>query len=49
MVSFDCPWCEEPAALPLPLADEAEASFTCPDCGTAVDWADEPVALDLAA
>lgn len=49
MASLECPWCEEATALPLPLPEEPEASFTCGACGTTVDWAEEPVALDLAA
>jgi endogenous inhibitor of DNA gyrase (YacG/DUF329 family) len=49
MVSVECPWCEEAAVLPFPLPDEPGASFTCADCGTSIDWAAEPVALDLAA
>ena len=49
MVSFDCPWCEETAPVPFPLPEEPDGSFTCRDCGTTIDWAEEPVALDLAA
>ncbi len=49
MVTIDCPWCEEVALLPFPQPEDREASFTCLECGTTVDWVDEPVALDLAA
>ncbi len=49
MVVVDCPWCEETAHLPFPLPEEPEASFSCAVCGTSIDWADEPVVLDLAA
>jgi endogenous inhibitor of DNA gyrase (YacG/DUF329 family) len=49
MVTLECPWCEEAAPVPFPLPDEPEASFSCAECGTTVAWADEPVALDLAA
>jgi hypothetical protein len=49
MVTLECPWCEEASLLPFPLPDEAEASFDCRECGTTIDWAVEPVALDLAA
>jgi hypothetical protein len=49
MVQIDCPWCEEASSVPFPLPDEPEASFRCVDCGTTIEWAEEPVALDLAA
>ena len=49
MVTIDCPWCEEAALLPFLPPEEPEASFTCLECGTTIDWAEEPVALDLAA
>ena len=49
VITIDCPWCQETAQLPFPLPEEADASFTCRDCGTTIAWADEPVALDLAA
>jgi len=49
MVSLECPWCEDTAPLPFPLPDEPQASFCCVDCGTTIDWADEAVALDVAA
>ncbi len=49
MVSIDCPWCEETALLPFPLTEEQDASFTCADCGTTIEWVDEPVSLELAA
>lgn len=49
MIGIDCPWCEETASLPFPLPEDVAASFTCSDCGTTIEWADEPVELDLAA
>jgi sarcosine oxidase delta subunit len=49
MVTIDCPWCEETAQLPFPLPDEAGATFSCTDCGIDIEWAEEPLALDLAA
>jgi len=49
MVTIDCPWCEEAALLLFPQPEEPEASFTCSDCGTTIDWVEEPVQLDLAA
>ncbi len=49
MVSIECPWCQDTALVPFPLPEETEASFTCTDCGTTVEWAEEPVTLDLAA
>ena len=49
MVTIDCPWCDEAAHLPFPLPADPEASFSCADCGTTIDWAEEPAALDLAA
>ena len=49
MVLMTCPWCEEDALLALRELQEAEASFTCPECGTTVAFVEEPVALDLAA
>lgn len=49
MVIIDCPWCEEAALLPFPPPEGHEAPFTCADCGTTIDWVEEPVELDLAA
>ena len=49
MPTIDCPWCQAASQLPFPLPDQPEASFSCPECGTSIDWAEEPVALDLAA
>lgn len=49
MVDFECPWCKDAVALPFPLPDDPQASFHCTDCGTTIDWADEPAVLDLAA
>ena len=49
MVAITCPWCEEDALLVLPDIQASRASFTCADCGTTVEFAEEAVALDLAA
>ena len=49
MVSFECPWCGDATHLPYPLPEDPEAAFTCVACGTTIEWAEEPVALDLAA
>lgn len=49
MVALTCPWCEEDALLVLPEAQEPRASFTCAECGTTVEFAEEAVALELAA
>jgi hypothetical protein len=49
MITIDCPWCEEEARLPFPWPEEPQASFTCADCGTTLDFVEEQVALDLAA
>jgi len=50
MVTLTCPWCDEEEVLSFAALDEAEATFTCPDCGTSVRIVDAPAAeLDLAA
>ena len=49
MIDITCPWCEEPGVLPFPELEEPEASFSCPECGTTVEFVEEPVAFDLAA
>jgi len=50
MVAITCPWCEEDARLALAEVQDAEASFSCAECGTRVDFVEEPpVPLDLAA
>ena len=50
MVTISCPWCHEDESFALSDDDEAEASFTCPDCGTSVVFVEETTAaLDLAA
>ena len=49
MVSIDCPWCEEAVLLPFPQTEEPDAPFICADCGTTIDWVEEPVSLELAA
>ena len=42
-----CPWCDEDAAG---LIEDIETEpYRCPACGTCVDLAEEPVALDIAA
>jgi hypothetical protein len=49
MIELSCPWCEETGPLPFPELREPGASFTCAECGTSVEFVEEPVALDLAA
>lgn len=49
MVDITCPWCEEPGTLRFPELEEPEAYFSCTQCGTVIEFADEPVALDMAA
>ena len=50
MVDVTCPWCEQDVALSLSTMREPQVSFTCLECGTSVDWVDEPVAeFELAA
>ncbi len=50
MVTVTCPWCEEDDLIAWADAQEAEASFTCAECGTSIAFVDEPaIALDLAA
>ena len=49
MIDITCPWCEEEAPLPLAELQTPEASFTCDDCGTTVDFVEDAVELDLAA
>ncbi len=49
MVDIACPWCEESGLLPFLELDAPETEFTCADCGTTVEFVDEPAALDLAA
>ncbi|MFV2062147.1 MAG: hypothetical protein ACC726_01380 [Chloroflexota bacterium] len=50
MVIIDCPWCQQDEPLDLKTAQEPQASFTCPDCGTSVQFVEEPlIALDPAA
>ena len=49
MIEITCPWCEEEALLPWLELREPEATFTCADCGTTVDFSEQSVELDLAA
>ena len=50
MVTITCPWCEQDEPLELSAMKEPGATFRCPDCGTSVQFVDEPVrALDPAA
>ena len=50
MVALSCPWCEEPSLLAFLDLSDAEAAFTCPDCGTSVEFVDEAETdLELAA
>jgi hypothetical protein len=46
---MSCPWCEEEDLLVLPEVQEPRASFSCAECGTTVDFAEDVVALDIAA
>jgi hypothetical protein len=47
MVTFDCPWCTEPADLRGPGLDE----LACDSCGIAIEIAPDPVRerIELAA
>ena len=49
MVTIECPWCVEAAELPLPLPEDVAATFSCTGCGISIEWAEEPLSLDLAA
>lgn len=50
MVTITCPWCAEEAPLAFDELDAPEATFRCPDCGTAVAIVDDAAAaMDLAA
>ena len=50
MVTITCPWCDEDELYTWLSMAEPEASFTCSDCGTVIEFADEAApALDLAA
>ena len=44
MVTGTCPWCEEDELLEWADGQEAEASFTCSECGTSIALVDETVA-----
>jgi uncharacterized protein (DUF983 family) len=39
MVTFDCPWCAEPAMTETPVTHD----LTCEACGVHVDLAPDPV------
>ncbi|MGZ8437030.1 MAG: hypothetical protein ACXWXR_00655 [Candidatus Limnocylindrales bacterium] len=39
MVTFECPWCAEPAMVEAPESDE----LTCEACGVRADLAPDPV------
>ena len=50
MVTITCPWCEQDEPFELMSFLEPEVTFSCPDCGTSVQFVAEPaVALELAA
>ena len=49
MVDITCPWCQETGVLPFLELEEPEVSFTCADCGTTVEFSEEPAAFELAA
>ena len=50
MVTITCPWCEQQEQVQFDIMDGAETSFTCPECGTSVEFVEEPmIALDPAA
>jgi transcription elongation factor Elf1 len=44
MITFDCPWCAEPAMVETADADE----LTCNACGVRADLASDPVAERIA-
>lgn len=50
MVTISCPWCDEDELFAwLALADP-DATFTCSDCGTSIEFDDAAMAeLDIAA
>ena len=50
MVTITCPWCEEEALLTFTDTEGPDTRFSCADCGTSVEFVEEPpAALDLAA
>jgi hypothetical protein len=50
MVAITCPWCEDEGLLAYTELELPETTFTCAECGTTVDFVDEPgETLDLAA
>ena len=50
MVTMPCPWCEEPSLVAFRELSDAGAAFTCPDCGTSVEFVEEAESeLELAA
>ena len=44
MVTFDCPWCTEPADLRGPALEE----LACDTCGIVIEIAPDPVGERLA-
>ncbi|MGZ9229784.1 MAG: hypothetical protein ACXW4H_00745 [Candidatus Limnocylindrales bacterium] len=44
MVTFECPWCAEPAMVEAPESDE----LTCEACGVRADLAPDPVGDPIA-
>ena len=50
MLKLTCPWCDEDALLSLRDLQAPEATFTCADCGTTVEFvAEKEAVLDQAA
>ena len=44
MVTYDCPWCAEPAMAETDEADE----LSCVACGVRADLAPDPVVIPIA-
>jgi len=44
MVTFDCPWCDEPAMIEAGDAD----ALTCGACGVPADLAPDPIREPIA-
>jgi hypothetical protein len=44
MVTFECPWCTEPAGLELSSLDE----LACDACGVTVQVAPDPIRVPVA-
>jgi len=49
MVDVNCPWCGDVEILPLLEPDTLDARFSCGNCGTVIEFVDEPDVLELAA